>query len=134
MTRMVPEPIADGSISDAAEQCQPVAKSRLAMTDVRQPVNGATARSALIILLSFLAVLALTNPVGDFPLNDDWSYSQAVRDLVQNHKYLLTNSTSMPLLTQVLWGALFSLPAGIKRICTLRRTRPLMTRRSATDR
>ncbi len=57
-------------------------------------------------------MLALTNPLGDFPLNDDWSYGQAVRNLIQNHEYLLTNWTSMPLLTQVLWGALFSLPAG----------------------
>jgi dolichyl-phosphate-mannose--protein O-mannosyl transferase len=45
-------------------------------------------------------------------LNDDWSYGQAVRNLIQSHEYQLTNWTSMPLLTQVLWGALFSLPAG----------------------
>jgi 4-amino-4-deoxy-L-arabinose transferase-like glycosyltransferase len=68
--------------------------------------------SVLLLVLLFLAVLALTNPVGNFPLNDDWSYGQAVRNLVQNHEYRLANWTSMPLLTQVLWGALFSLPAG----------------------
>jgi 4-amino-4-deoxy-L-arabinose transferase-like glycosyltransferase len=68
--------------------------------------------SVLILVLLFLAVLALTNPVGDFPLNDDWSYGQAVHSLVSSREYRLTNWTSMPLLTQVLWGALFSLPAG----------------------
>lgn len=134
MTRMVPKPISAGSDADAAEQSQAAAACDPVLTDATRPRNGTTTRSVLFLLLGFLTVLLLTNPAGNFPLNDDWSYSQAVRDLVQNHKYLLTNSTSMPLLTQVLWGALFSLPAGIKRICTLRRTRPLMTRRSATDR
>jgi hypothetical protein len=50
--------------------------------------------------------------LGNFPLNDDWSYGQAVQNLVSSHQYRLTNWTSMPLLTQVLWGTLFSLPAG----------------------
>ncbi len=68
--------------------------------------------SVLILVLLFLSVLLLTNPLGDFPLNDDWSYGQAVRNLIQNHEYQLTNWTSMPLLTQVLWGAFFSLPDG----------------------
>jgi 4-amino-4-deoxy-L-arabinose transferase-like glycosyltransferase len=64
------------------------------------------------LVLLFLAVLALTNPPGNFPLNDDWSYGQAVQSLVSSHQYRLTNWTSMPLLTQVLWGSIFSLPAG----------------------
>ena len=68
--------------------------------------------SVLILVLLFLVVLVLTNPLGNFPLNDDWSYGQAVQNLVSNHQYRLTSWTSMPLLTQVLWGALFSLPAG----------------------
>lgn len=68
--------------------------------------------SVLVLVVLFLAVLAVTNPTGNFPLNDDWSYGQAVQNLVRNHDYRLSNWTSMPLLTQVLWGALFSLPAG----------------------
>ena len=68
--------------------------------------------SVLILVLVFIAVLGFTNPLGDFPLNDDWSYGQAVQDLVQRHEFRLSGWTSMPLLTQVLWGALFSLPAG----------------------
>jgi hypothetical protein len=69
-------------------------------------------RAAVILALLFAALLALTNPTGSFPLNDDWSYGKAVKNLVEKGEYRLTNWTSMPLLTQVLWGALFSLPAG----------------------
>jgi 4-amino-4-deoxy-L-arabinose transferase-like glycosyltransferase len=54
----------------------------------------------------------LANPVGEFPLNDDWSYSYAVKSLVEHHHLELSGFTSMPLLAQVFWGALFCLPFG----------------------
>ncbi len=82
------------------------------MTAIGRPNRAEAARPVLILVFAFLAALVLTNPLGNFPLNDDWSYGQAVQNLVRNHEYRLTNWTSMPLLTQVLWGALFSLPAG----------------------
>lgn len=69
-------------------------------------------RAAVLLALLFIGVLFLTNPLGNFPLNDDWSYGSAVRSLVEDGKLRLSNWTSMPLLPQVLWGALFSLPAG----------------------
>ncbi len=69
-------------------------------------------RAAGLLALLFIGVLFLTNPLGDFPLNDDWSYGSAVRSLVGDGQLRLSNWTSMPLLPQVLWGALFSLPAG----------------------
>lgn len=68
--------------------------------------------SVLVLVLLFLAVLAVTNPIGDFPLNDDWVYGRAVRHLFQSHEYRPTPWTSMTLLTQVLWGWLFSLLFG----------------------
>ncbi len=68
--------------------------------------------SVLVLVLLFLAVLSVTTPIGDFPLNDDWVYGRAVRHLLQNHEYRPTPWTSMTLLTQVLWGWLFSLPFG----------------------
>jgi hypothetical protein len=77
-----------------------------------RPAAAAVARPVLLLSFVFIVVLVLTNPLGNFPLNDDWSYGQTVQNLVSTHQYRLTNWTSMPLLTQVLWGALFSLPAG----------------------
>src|SRR5712692_3184073 len=58
----------------------------------------------------WLLMVLLVNPAGEFPLNDDWSYSRAVQSLVEHGRLELTGFTSMPLIAQVLWGALFSLP------------------------
>jgi hypothetical protein len=55
---------------------------------------------------------AVANPIGDFPLNDDWGYGPAVRALVEDGALRFTNWQSMPLLSHVLWGALFCLPFG----------------------
>ena len=69
-------------------------------------------KALLISLAVFAVAVVLVNPVGDFPLNDDWSYGSAVKGLVEQGVYRLSDWTAMPLLTQVLWGSLFSLPAG----------------------
>ena len=60
----------------------------------------------------WLAALALAGIGGDFPLNDDWSYARTVQRLVETGEYRPGGWTSMPLLSNVLWGALFCLPAG----------------------
>src|SRR5512133_1644077 len=57
-------------------------------------------------------MVLVANPAGGFPLNDDWSYSRAVLSLVEHGRLELTGFTSMPLIAQVLWGALFCLPFG----------------------
>jgi hypothetical protein len=54
----------------------------------------------------------MVNPTGEFPLNDDWSYARAVETLVEDSRLELTGFTSMPLIAQVIWGALFCLPFG----------------------
>jgi 4-amino-4-deoxy-L-arabinose transferase-like glycosyltransferase len=54
----------------------------------------------------------IVNPVGEFPLNDDWSYSRAVQNLIETGDYRPLGWAVMSLFTHVLWGALFSLPAG----------------------
>lgn len=62
----------------------------------------------LLLFFFFAGAIWLVNPVGNFPLNDDWSYAQTVQRLVQDGEYRLTGWTSMPLLTQVFWGSLFT--------------------------
>ena len=79
------------------------------------PAASSGRRSAGFLLLGVLLWLALAlviDPVGDFPLNDDWSYGRTVSTLVTEGRYEPTGWTSMPLLPQVLWGALFCLPDG----------------------
>lgn len=40
-----------------------------------------------ILLGLFLITEAIINPIGDFPLNDDWVYGKAVLDLYNNHTF-----------------------------------------------
>ena len=73
--------------------------------------QGTTIDFIAITLLWSLAII-LVNPSGDFPLNDDWSYGIAVKQLIEEGNYHPTGWTSMSLITQVLWGALFCIPFG----------------------
>jgi hypothetical protein len=57
-------------------------------------------------------MVAVAGPIGEFPLNDDWSYSRAVHTLITHGRFELSDFTAMPLLTQMAWGALFCLPFG----------------------
>jgi hypothetical protein len=54
----------------------------------------------------------LVSPLHDYPLNDDWSYATTVKYLVENGEYYLTDWLGGPMVTQALWGYLFSLPFG----------------------
>lgn len=65
---------------------------------------------AIAILWALSAVLV--NPIGDFPLNDDWAMGKTVKTLVEQGNYHPSGWTGMPLITQTLWGALFCLPKG----------------------
>lgn len=67
----------------------------------------------LVILLSLWVIaVMLVNPIGNFPLNDDWVYGESVRNLIENHTLKIHGYSSSILITQVLWGGLFCLPFG----------------------
>jgi hypothetical protein len=80
---------------------------------------------AAIVLpvLIWIIAMIVVNPTGNFPLEDDWSYSLAVRHLVETGEFRPHGWTSMSLLGETLWGALFALPAGFSffalRVSTL---------------
>jgi uncharacterized membrane protein len=65
-----------------------------------------------LVLVIWLVSVFIVQPLGNFPLNDDWSFGLAVKHLIANHDFRPTGWTAMPLLTNVLWGGLFCLPAG----------------------
>jgi 4-amino-4-deoxy-L-arabinose transferase-like glycosyltransferase len=68
---------------------------------------------AVVILSCFWALMAfLAGPIGDFPLNDDWSYGAVVKSIVEKGSLHLCGWVSMPLIAQAAWGALFCLPHG----------------------
>ncbi|MDE3153971.1 MAG: glycosyltransferase family 39 protein [Acidobacteriota bacterium] len=65
-----------------------------------------------LLAAGWLAAVLLVNPLGNFPLADDWSFGLAVRTLLTDHRLRLISVTQMTLITQILWGWLFCLPAG----------------------
>jgi hypothetical protein len=66
----------------------------------------------LLPVIIWLAAIIAVKPVGNIPLNDDWSYSLTVRTLLETGQFAPVGFTSMTLLGQTLWGALFCLPFG----------------------
>ena len=74
----------------------------------RRPLADLAVLAAL-----WIAAAAIVNPLGDFPLNDDWSYGRTVRRMVEQGEYRPGGWTSMPLLTHALWGTLFCSAGGV---------------------
>ena len=52
--------------------------------------------------------LLIARPWGDFPLDDEWAYTIAVKRLLVSGDYRPADWGNMSLVTHVLWGALFS--------------------------
>jgi hypothetical protein len=108
----------DGKLNIESSQAQPVVPP---MTD------GAPLRADLICVAilgaAWLAMIVLTNPIGDFPLNDDWVYALAVKSILEQGEFRMPSPASTDLFPQAYWGALFCLPFGFSftalRISTL---------------
>ena len=78
----------------------------------------------LILILLWIFMAWLVNPIGEFPLNDDWVHARAVRTLLKTSQFTLADGhSSSNLFALVYWGALFCLPFGFSftalRISTL---------------
>src|SRR5438270_3664662 len=55
----------------------------------------------------WLLMIAVVDPRGAFPLNDDWSYQAMLGNLVSRHVLLPTDATSVPVVGQILWATPF---------------------------
>jgi 4-amino-4-deoxy-L-arabinose transferase-like glycosyltransferase len=89
------------------------------------PTTGLKADAVALLLLATIwggAALAI-NPVGNFPLFDDWAYGYTVRSLIETGELRISGWTATNLVAQVFWAALFCLPFGFSftalRISTL---------------
>ncbi|MDY6949148.1 MAG: glycosyltransferase family 39 protein, partial [Pseudomonadota bacterium] len=82
-----------------------------------------TLKDVLLIIAVWWGGVVLVNPVGEFPLFDDWAFSRTVEHLLNTGEYDPLNWGWMTLVTNALWGALFCLPQGFSftalRISTL---------------
>jgi hypothetical protein len=60
------------------------------------------------LLLLWLLLILIINPIGDFPLNDDWCYGKSVQTLYEDGYLKLYNWGEMTLVGQVYWGYFFT--------------------------
>lgn len=65
-----------------------------------------------VLILLWVGMALLVNPVGNFPQNDDWVYGQAVQALLTDGVYRFPSTSSANVGPQVFWGALFCWPFG----------------------
>lgn len=76
----------------------------------------------LSITAIWLIMAILINPVGNFPLNDDWAYAASVKEIINGH-FVMPDWSAANIIYQLLWGAVFSKVLGfsytVLRISTL---------------
>lgn len=68
--------------------------------------------NALLIVALWVLMVSAVNPIGEFPLNDDWVYSLVVKSVLESGYYYFSSISSANLGPQAYWGALFCLPFG----------------------
>jgi hypothetical protein len=77
----------------------------------------------LAIAAVWIALVVVVNPIGEFPLDDDWAYVLPVKGLLESGTIRFTDWNAVSLIAQAFWGALFSWPVGFSitalRISTL---------------
>lgn len=75
------------------------------------------------LLILWVLMVVAVDPIGDFPVQDDWAYGLAVRSLVDEGVYRIPSFVSANLGPLVHWGALFCWPFGFSftalRVSTL---------------
>ena len=66
----------------------------------------------LIIVAIWIIIVVFVNPLGNFPLNDDWVYGLAVKSILEKGDFRFPSPAHTNLFFQAFWGALFCLPFG----------------------
>jgi hypothetical protein len=70
-------------------------------------INNIELRYIIALVIIWIAVIWIVNPIADIPLNDDWAYSIVTRTLLTEGQFHYTGWESMTLIAQALWGAIF---------------------------
>ncbi|HFB99827.1 MAG TPA: hypothetical protein ENJ53_03375, partial [Phaeodactylibacter sp.] len=61
----------------------------------------------LYLSIIWILCIIIINPIGDFPLNDDWSYAHNAKALALENKIVFHDWGAMTLIVHTIWGALF---------------------------
>lgn len=60
-----------------------------------------------ILSIIWISLIFIINPVGNFPLNDDWAYATTVKSLVEEGRLIISDWISPTFIAQALWGSFF---------------------------
>lgn len=66
----------------------------------------------MVLTAIWVFMVILVNPLGDFPMIDDWVYGLAVKSILEQGDFRLPSPASANVFAQAFWGALFCLPFG----------------------
>ena len=88
-------------------------------------MNGRDLRFGLFCAVMVLAAMALTVPVAECGVNDDWSYTKVALDLAQTGHVIYNWWTGPILVAQAAWGALFIKLFGFSFLTVRLSTAPL---------
>lgn len=69
----------------------------------------------------WIVALIMTNPTGNFPLNDDWSFALTVQQLLEQGRFEPHRWAAMPLVSNVILGWIFCAPFGSPLSCCVYR-------------
>jgi len=65
-----------------------------------------------IIIVLWIVAWLVVNPIGNFPLNDDWAYALSVKNWLDTGQFEIIDWPAMSLFTHVAWGTFWSLLFG----------------------
>lgn len=66
----------------------------------------------LLLTIIWLLLVLLVNPIGNFPLNDDWQYAYPVKQWIETGQIAMQGRFAPNIILQVVWGYLSCLPFG----------------------
>jgi hypothetical protein len=72
--------------------------------ELKKAIRLNQSKYILIISLIWIVSAFVVNPIGGFPLNDDWAYSKNVYNLSELGVFKLSHWPAMTLVAQTLWG------------------------------
>ena len=71
-------------------------------------IQSQRARHWSLLSVVWVGMIVLVNPLGNFPLMDDWAYTVPVLNLLNRGALQLSNWGAPNLFSHVMWGALFA--------------------------
>ena len=61
----------------------------------------------LALLALWLIIILIVNPVGEFPINDDWSLAFLAKHFGETGSFLFSDDSTFTVLTHTVWGGIF---------------------------